>query len=191
MRPQDNDHRREAFEKLYEANYRDVGAYVARRVTPHEIDDVVSQTFTVAWRRIESVPQPPEDRLWLFGVARRCLSDSRRSSMRRLRLSGRLAREEQARMSRSVSSNDDPRLDLVMSAIASLAASDRESLQLVLWEGLTHAEAARVLGCTTNAFEIRYRRARNVVKASVDSSEDDPLERIAQTRMPTTPEGAQ
>jgi RNA polymerase sigma-70 factor (ECF subfamily) len=111
--------------------------------------------------------------------------------MRRLRLSGRLAREEQVRMSRSVSTNEDPRLDLVMSAISSLAPSDREALQLVLWEGLTHAEAARVLDCTTNAFEIRYRRARNAVKASVDSSEDDPLERILPTRMPTSPEGAQ
>ena len=191
MRPQDNDHRREAFENLYKANYRDIGAYVARRVSTHEIDDVVAQTFTVAWRRIESVPQPPEDRLWLFGVARRCLSDSRRSNTRRLRLSGRVAREEQVRTSRSVSANDDPRLDLVLSAIASLAASDRESLQLVLWEGLTHAEAARVLGCTTNAFEIRYRRARNAVKAAVDSSENDPLERIAPTKMPTSPEGAQ
>jgi hypothetical protein len=32
------------------------------------------------------VPQPPEDRLWLFGVANRVIADHRRSTIRRLRL---------------------------------------------------------------------------------------------------------
>jgi len=34
----------------------------------------------------------------------------------------------------------------------------------VLWDGLSHAEAATVLGCSANAFEIRYRRARAAVR---------------------------
>lgn len=49
---------------------------------------------------------------------------------------------------------------------------DREALRLVLWDELSHAEAAKVLECTTNAFEIRYRRARNVVRDLVEDAGD-------------------
>jgi RNA polymerase sigma-70 factor (ECF subfamily) len=41
---------------------------------------------------------------------------------------------------------------------------DREALKLVFWEELSHAEAATVLGCSVNAFEIRFRRARQRVR---------------------------
>ena len=33
-------------------------------------------------------------------------------------------------------------------------------LQLVLWEQLSHAEAAQVLGCSANAVAIRVHRAK-------------------------------
>jgi DNA-directed RNA polymerase specialized sigma24 family protein len=59
---------------------------------------------------------------------------------------------------------------LVVSAMASLPPNDREALQLVLWEELTHAQAATVLNCSVNAFEIRYRRARNTVKEFVEKT---------------------
>jgi DNA-directed RNA polymerase specialized sigma24 family protein len=54
--------------------------------------------------------------------------------------------------------------------MASLTSNDREALRLVLWEELTHAQAATVLNCTVNAFEIRYRRARNAVKDLVEKA---------------------
>jgi RNA polymerase sigma-70 factor (ECF subfamily) len=55
----------------------------------------------------------------------------------------------------------------VLAALASLKPKDREALQLVLWDELSHAEAAAVLGCTVNAFELRYRRARNRVRDAI------------------------
>jgi RNA polymerase sigma-70 factor (ECF subfamily) len=62
----------------------------------------------------------------------------------------------------------DRRYDLALAAMASMKPADREALQLVLWDGLTHLEAAKVLGCSVNAFELRYRRARNAARAAVD-----------------------
>jgi RNA polymerase sigma-70 factor (ECF subfamily) len=165
--------REASFELLYETCYRDIAAYVTRRTSPNDVGDVVAKVFAVAWRRFEHVPEPPDDRLWLFGVARRCLSDHRRSNSRQLRLRARLAREPVAGPSNGLSNNDDPRLALVVSAMAGLGPNDREALQLVLWEGLTHAQAATVLQCTVNAFEIRYRRARNIVKESVEETTSD------------------
>lgn len=168
MNSRSRSHREELFERLYKACYRDITAYVARRTTASDVGDVVAKVFAIAWRRLERVPQPPADRLWLFGVARRCLSDSQRSGNRQLRLRARLAREPGFAANTRQSVDADPRLELVLSAMASLTSNDREALRLVLWEELTHAQAAAVLNCTVNAFEIRYRRARNAVKDMVE-----------------------
>lgn len=158
-----------AFERLYSLLYHDIAAYVNRRVPRDEADDVVAKIFTVAWRRFERVPQAPEDRLWLFGVARRCVADNQRSGVRQLRLNTRLWNEGNATNS-PTATDSDPRYDLATAAMAKLKSLDREALQLVLWEGLTHQEAAAVMDCSVNAFELRYRRARNTVRLAVEGA---------------------
>lgn len=170
MNPRGDGVRIEPFERLYDAYFRDIAAYVVRRAAAQDVEDVVAKVFAIAWRRFERIPPPPDDRLWLFGVARHCLNDLRRGEARQHRLHTRLTQERPVASTVSSSSGADPRLELLLSAIASLAPTDREALQLVLWEELTHTEAATVLGCTPNAFELRYRRARQAVKAAVESS---------------------
>jgi len=182
-------HREESFERLYTACYRDITAYVARRTTASDVGDVVAKVFAIAWRRFERVPEPPDDRLWLFGVARRCLSDYQRSDNRQVRLRARLAREPNFAITTRHSLDADPRLELVVSAMASLTSNDREALQLVLWEELTHAQAATVLNCTVNAFEIRYRRARNTVKDLVEKATPASLTTTTQTNKPEIDKG--
>lgn len=150
------------FESFYNAHYREASAYVRRRVPEHEAPDVIAQVFAVAWRRFEQVPTPPEDRLWLFGVARRSVADYRRSGSRRLRLHARLARE--VRPGLLPIDGSDPLHAGVAAAIDRLRPRDREVLQLVLWDDLTHAEAAAVLGCSVNAVELRFRHAQDRVR---------------------------
>lgn len=148
------------FEALYNAHYRSISGYVHRRVPEHEAADVIAQVFAVTWRRFEHVPPPPEDRLWLFGVARRSVADYRRSGLRRLRLHARLVQEVRP-LSLPVSGLD-PSHARVAAAVARLPSRDREVLQLVLWDDLSHAEAAAVLGCSVNAIELRFRRGKPV-----------------------------
>jgi RNA polymerase sigma-70 factor (ECF subfamily) len=121
------------------------------------------------------VPAPPEDRLWLFGVARRCVADSHRSGIRRLRLHARLTQQpsQEARSSEEVR----PEHAEIRLALASLRPADREVLQLVLWEELSHVEAAALLGCSANALETRYRRARKRL-AEAFASPQPPIESI-------------
>ena len=151
------------FEALYAAHFQEIAAYVRRRVPPQDADDVVAQVFAVAWRRFGSVPAAPQDRLWLFGVARNSVADQQRSARRRLRLHARLSAEVLTR----AEPEPDPRYEPVRAAISALRPRDREALQLVLWDGLSHAEAAAVLRCSPNALEQRYRRARQAVRAAV------------------------
>ena len=53
----------------------------------------------------------------------------------------------------------------VLRALARLRPRDREALQLALWEGLSHAAIAELLGCSTPAVTQRiYRATRQVCK---------------------------
>jgi RNA polymerase sigma factor (sigma-70 family) len=161
-----SDQRKTEFERVYSLHLRDITAYVARRIPREEVDDVVAKVFVVAWRRFEDVPAQPEDRLWLFGVARRCVAHHRRSALRQGRLRMRLANE--ITIVQIPSQRADHRYDLVLKAMERLKPLDREALRLVLWDELSHADAAVVLGCSVNAFELRYRRARNSVRIAVE-----------------------
>jgi DNA-directed RNA polymerase specialized sigma24 family protein len=74
---------------MFRECYPVVRAYALRRAALDAAQDVVADTFLVAWRRLEDVP---EDALpWLYGVARRVLANQRRSAARGAALERRVA----------------------------------------------------------------------------------------------------
>ena len=80
--------RDERFEELFREHYPAVRGYVLRRAHRDAVQDVVAETFLVAWRRLEDVPDDPLP--WLYGVARRTLANQRRSARRQGSLEQRL-----------------------------------------------------------------------------------------------------
>src|SRR5665213_1837123 len=148
------------FEALYEANYKPIYAYVYRRV-PHpssDVQDVVSEVFATAWRRISDLPSAPQDRLWLFGVAHNCLLEHHRRLSRRLRLLSHLG--AQPNRVQLLETAVDPLHLRVRAALQELRPLDREVIVLVYWDGLSHVEAASVLGCSVNAVALRITKAK-------------------------------
>ena len=79
---------REAFEELFTGHYWAVRAYVLRRVPAASAEDVLAETFLVAWRRLDSLAEDPLP--WLFGVARRLMANQQRAERRRGALTARL-----------------------------------------------------------------------------------------------------
>ena len=139
---------------LFEAHAPSVLAYALRRTTDDaDAEDVTAETFVIAWRRREQVPDSAA-LPWLYAVARRLLANQRRGHDRRLRLLARLA--DQFPSTRSVPSQSE----VVLAALGQLQPDDQELLRLVAWEELTRAEIARVLDITPNAVRIRLHRAR-------------------------------
>jgi RNA polymerase sigma-70 factor (ECF subfamily) len=138
------------FERLYEEHKEAVRGYCLRRAEPSVADDVVSQTFEIAWRRRDEVRKP--SRAWLIGIARKVLANRRRSDRRHLDLVARLAEEPPLGF-------EEERPPIV-AALSRLSAVDQETLLLAAWDGLSSPEAARVLGCTPVAFRLRLLRAR-------------------------------
>jgi RNA polymerase sigma-70 factor, ECF subfamily len=61
----------ERFTALYDRHYRSVLGYTLLRAGQDAAEDVVSETFLVAWRRLDDLPDPPLP--WLLGVARNLL----------------------------------------------------------------------------------------------------------------------
>jgi len=180
----------ERFEALYTGSYQEISGYVRRRVPPDAADDVVAQVFTVAWRRFGQVPSPPQDRLWLFGVARNCTAEHHRAATRWLRLRARLSQEPAAAAHMPGPGGPDgvgPDPGPVLAALAELRPKEREALQLVLWDELSHTEAAAVLGCTVNAFELRYRRARNRVRDALAATWADAARGVPTSDTPAGP----
>lgn len=148
------DERQAEFAALYERHYGAVHAYAARRVGPDAADEVAADTFLVAWRRFDVMPQPTP-LPWLYGVARNVvlhhLDRTRRES---------LAREAVEHEPRPGPGLEDAHDAEVWDAWARLRPSDREVLALIAWEDLTVAEAAVVLGCRAPQFSVRLFRAR-------------------------------
>jgi RNA polymerase sigma-70 factor, ECF subfamily len=126
--------------------------------------DVAAETFLVAWRRLDDVPAEP--RLWLFGVARKVIAGQFRSETRRDALAARLQGELQDDLADLAGSLAER--DAVVSAFLALREADRDVLLLVAWDGLSPAEAAKVLGVTRLAFTVRLHRARRRLERELE-----------------------
>ncbi|MGD9696417.1 MAG: RNA polymerase sigma factor [Thermoleophilia bacterium] len=157
------DARRAAFEKVFRLHVTNVRRYARRRTTsPEDAEDVVAETFTVAWRRFESIPVGDE-LPWLYGVARHHLANQRRGSTRRLAL---LARIE-ALTPRVAPDYGIPESTPVLDALSKLRDKDRELLCLMAWEGLEREQLARALGVGRAGLRMRIHRARRALEEAL------------------------
>jgi RNA polymerase sigma factor (sigma-70 family) len=156
------------FERLYLERHRSIYSYIGRRVPSEgtEVADLVADIFAIAWRRISDIPLPPEDRLWLFGVARRRLLEHYRQRESRTRLLSRLAAQPAPE---ACTSSFAPVHVRLRAALERLPQLDREVLLLVVWDGLSHAEAASVFGCSVNAIASRLKRARAQLRSALEA----------------------
>jgi RNA polymerase sigma-70 factor (ECF subfamily) len=163
MRP----HELEAeFTRLFEEHYRAVRTYALRRVPTETAVDVVQETFLVAWRRADDVPVNALP--WLLGVARHIILREWRASSRRDALHARIASEPAAADWTPAARDGGAPL---LASIERLPPNDREVLALVYWDGLTTAEAATVLGCSTSTLRVRLHRARKRLTRLVEVDE--------------------
>lgn len=151
--------RRARFRVLYDAVYDDLWRYVQRRsVSDAEAMDTLSEVLLVAWRRFDDIPEGDGARPWLFGVARNLVRSGWRRRQRSAALTERLINELRAAPPTTASQMSDP--DVLLEALGRLRETDRELLQLIAWEELSHREIAGVLGISENAVAIRVHRAR-------------------------------
>jgi RNA polymerase sigma factor (sigma-70 family) len=158
------------FTEVFTECYGSVLAFARRRLDESLAQDVVAETFLIAWRRFDELRTDPLP--WLYRIASNVVANQRRADARRDRLDAR------ARLERATTSID-PSQSLTESAslaaaFASLTDQDREVLRLAHWEGLGAAAGGTVLGCAPSTFKVRLHRARRrFAKALTDESRSD------------------
>ncbi|MDH4278654.1 MAG: RNA polymerase sigma factor [Acidimicrobiia bacterium] len=158
------------FRAIFHATHPKVVAYARRRADNTVADDVVAETFLVAWRRRSELMTMDNPLPWLYAVAGNQLRNQHRSANRHLRLVSKVA--GQAATDTPVDSTPaeaDPAVTVVRSALATLSFDDREVLRLIAWEELTYQEAADTLGCSLDAVAQRIRRARQRLATAIDN----------------------
>ncbi len=149
-----------------------------RTQVPADAEDVAAETFTIAWRKFETIPVS-EPLPWLYAVARRVLANHRRGTGRRERLATLLRVEDVATPIRAGEDRDGP----AFAALASLSPADQEILRLTAWEELGNQQIAAVLGVSQNAVYIRLHRARaRFADALARKSPDDDLKDLDPSR---------
>lgn len=153
-----------ALEALYTAHADRVLAYLRHRTDRETAEEILSETFVLAWRKSGSVP---DDALpWLLASARRLLANRVRSDQRHRALTERMAAMADRPGAQEIGDAIGTRTE-VAAALSALSEQDRETLLLSAWYGLTARQAAAVMDCTATAFAVRLHRARKRFRAAL------------------------
>ena len=141
--------------------HRLIGFLRANGAHPPSCDDLVQDTFTVAWTRPASLPADDnEARLWLFAVARRLLANDRRARARRQDLADQVARGKLGTAAGAGLAPDPAVRGEALDAWRALSDEEQALLRARGWDGLDNAALAQGLGCSISATENRLSRAR-------------------------------
>lgn len=149
-----------------------LGFFLRRVDVREDAADLVSETFLAAWksRRRDDI-DPEMRRAWLYGIARKVLSQYRRGGLRRTALAARaralLASEFTSGVHGTSATTDSDLAADVRGLIARLPALDREIITLVYWEGFSQHEVATILGRAPATVRSRLSRARATLRAQL------------------------
>ena len=150
-------------------------AFARRQCDPVSAQDVTAETFLVAWRRREQLPDAPLP--WLFGIARNVLRNQVRGTIRRERLVEAITAAPATARTGPAADAELLERSRLAEALMQLTDRERESLLLVAWDGLTTTQAASVTGCSANTFARRLSRARARLSIALDDAPDPPERR--------------
>jgi RNA polymerase sigma-70 factor (ECF subfamily) len=163
---------REAFAELVRRHERRVYSVVFRMAGNHaDADDLAQEVFMTAWKAIGSFKQGSTFYTWLYRIAvntsltflkKKGREKNRTEFDENLSVVGPSRGLPSSPEGSSVASELKGRME---EAIDSLPIHFRASFVLVAGEGLSHADAARVLGCSENTVSWRMHKARKLLRA--------------------------
>ena len=156
------------FASLFDRHAPYIHRYLARRVGTQAADDLVAETFLVAFRKRTGYDRRYHDaRPWLYGIATNLVAKHRREEARQLRLRQAAgpdpAQPDYAERSVVNVTAQSVRAPLA-EALAGLARPDRDVLLLIAWEQLSYDEVARGLNIPVGTVRSRLHRARTKIR---------------------------
>jgi len=178
-----------AFGALFDRHAGLLFRFLVRRVGPDVGDDLLGETFRIAFERRSSFDvERASARPWLYGIATNLLARHRRAEARRLRATAAL-------VGRSAPPAADPadgvagavdataRWRVVTEALAGLPDGERDALLLFAWEELSYEEVAAALDVPVGTVRSRLNRARRRLREPVGARGEDVVSTLPPDRL--------
>ncbi|WP_019632166.1 RNA polymerase sigma factor [Actinomadura atramentaria] len=166
----------EAFGELFRRHAPRLHAYIRRRLGDPLAEDVVAETFAVAFRRRERFDGRSEFGAWLWGIASNLIARHRRQETRMYRAFARTGTDPaedgvaEVASARAAAAALGPKL---ARALAGMRAQDRDALLLHAWGGLSHAEIAATLDVPLGTVKARIHRSRAKLRRALPEEKND------------------
>ena len=164
-------HEPEHFTVLFRRHAPHIQRYVVRRLGPDAADDIVAETFLLAFRQRNTYdPARADARPWLYGIATNLIGRHRRAEVRLYRA---LARTGADPVTEPFTDRVDDRVSASTASrrlavgLARLSEELRDTLLLVTWGDLSYEEAATALGVPVGTVRSRMSRARSKLRRTL------------------------
>jgi RNA polymerase sigma-70 factor (ECF subfamily) len=158
----------EAFTEIFRRHAPDIARYVTRRLGGGAADDIVAETFLMAFRQRDRYDLGYRNaRPWLYGIATNLMRRHVRTEVRQLRI---LERTGTDPVLAPFTDRSDERLSAeatrrrLAGALAAMPRGHRDALLLVAWSGLTYSEVAEALNVRLGTVRSRVNRARTKLR---------------------------
>jgi RNA polymerase sigma-70 factor (ECF subfamily) len=139
--------------------------YVARRVPPADVDDVVQETFVRMYRGLATLEDGERFGGWVYRIAGRAIADYARGRARHPPAPK--AATDEAHEPTATEADDDLQEGLtacVALFVARLPSPYREAVTLTELQGLTQKDAAAMLGVSLSGMKSRVQRGRERIR---------------------------
>jgi RNA polymerase sigma-70 factor (ECF subfamily) len=136
-----------------------------------DTDDLAQETFLRAFQQLRRFRRRSGFYTWIYRIALNLSFNhlkKRKKEMGRQEFASRVPGLEKATQAdpEAISGARELRSRLV-GAVDSLPLPFRSAFSLVVFQGLTHGQAARVLGCSENTVSWRMHKARKILQAEL------------------------
>lgn len=152
--------------------------FIARRVAPADVDDVLQDVFLRMQRGLAGLRDEERFGPWVYRVARSAVVDHHRAAARhgvvdaepdRVEVEAPAPDDEGDAVAREVAT-------YVAWFVAMLPSPYREALTLTELEGLTQKQAAAMLGISVSGLKSRVQRGRRQLRAALEACCDIALD---------------
>ncbi len=157
---------RQAFQQLYETTWPMVSRYVKRLINDETLaEDVLVQTYTIAWQKASDFRGAGRLTTWLIGIARNVAFKEFRKNKDAIPF------DESYQMADNQSQNKPEIQDRnrrMQDALAVLSPSHREILELVFYQDLSYPEISALIDIPVNTVKTRVFHAKKAFKTELE-----------------------
>lgn len=154
----------EAFEALVRKHQQMIHALTFRMTGSNaDAEDLAQEAFIRAYQQIRSFDGRARFATWLYSIAIHACLNWRRDEARRFRAQADCA-EEMLAQRQPGETAENSLAGQAQEALLTLAPKQRAALVLTVYDGLTHAEAGRILHCSETTISWRVFAAKRKLK---------------------------